>query len=327
MAKKVKLLDATTKYVYTDEFGIMENRVALRLNNYDYSVLEIRENGAPRKLKREDFWDLPKLFNQDIYYYGNKIIVKEASYGATSSNVKATLNNYSSFNKLYETYVYEVDSNTSEFLYDYEIEEGMLIYYTNSSERGTYKVTELYPQPNNSKNLCRIESLVNGKEIIVPCTSYNANGKVANTNSMLLHKVPYAKYNERKNELVIFNESINEKALQPFAECFSQDRTKANVYWQSIPEASQYIVALYKYVARDDIKAKLYHLQDYIVERNVCRQTLDNLAYGEYIVTITAEDRGGNEIAKSRGIRLKWGNLEYESIHFPGFFDKTIENK
>ena len=327
MAKKVKILDANTEYVYSDEFGIIQNKIALRLNSYDYSSLEIKENGMLRKLERRDFWDLPKLFNQDIYHYGNKIVVNEASYGATTSKLKATLDNYGSFDKLYNTYVYELDSNTTEFLYDHEIEEGMLVYYISSNQRGTYKVTDVYPQPNNSKSLCRIESIVTGNTVTVPCTSYNANGKLSSTSNIRLHKVPYEKYKDRKNELVIFNESLNEEALQPFAECFSQDRTRANVYWQSIPEASQYIVALYKYVARDDIKTRLYHLQDYIVERNVCRQTLDNLAYGEYIVTITAEDRGGNEIAKSRGIRLKWGNLEYENIHFPGFFDKTIENK
>ena len=155
-----------------------------------------------------------------------------------------------------EVYEYSDDCNKNEYLYDYEIEEKQFVRF---KQGGTYKVVEVYPQPNKENMLCRVCSVVNGSTSDIPCSTYSS-GKQQQT-SITLYKVPYGKYPERINELDIFDSELCELRLNPFWEFgsytmpsggdYSQHTTShkmsaGNLYWQPIEEAASYKVSLYK---------------------------------------------------------------------------------
>lgn len=105
------------------------------------------------------------------------------------------------------------------------------------------------------------------------------------------------------NELDQFNDSLNEIHLQPLLSRHPE-RDLINIVWQPIDDAARYIVKLYKYVNKAD-RRKVYFLKDYVAERNehfVAIKDIVSSIYSECIIVVTAENREGEIIARSRGI-------------------------
>ena len=105
------------------------------------------------------------------------------------------------------------------------------------------------------------------------------------------------------NELDQFNDSLNEIHLQPLLSRHPE-RDLINIVWQPIDDAARYIVKLYKYINKAD-RRKVYFLKDYVAERNehfVAIKDIVSSIYSECIIVVTAENREGEIIARSRGI-------------------------
>lgn len=117
------------------------------------------------------------------------------------------------------------------------------------------------------------------------------------------------------SEFKQFNESKNEIWLSPYAEqghtweygsSVSHGYSKihcVNVFWNKIDAAADYIVSLYKQFDRPYLQ-RVYHLKDYVVDRNDGFLVINDLLGDGYIITVKAENRNGEEIALSRGISV-----------------------
>ena len=103
------------------------------------------------------------------------------------------------------------------------------------------------------------------------------------------------------NELDQFNDSLNEIHLQPLLSRHLE-RDLINIMWQPIDDAARYIVKLYKYVNKAN-RRKVYFMKDYIAERNEHFVAIkDIIGVENRIIVVTAENREGEIIARSRGI-------------------------
>lgn len=151
--------------------------------------------------------------------------------------------------------------------------------------KGFCNVKEIYPDPYQRRYICKAVTSSNeeieiglddGKFVCVPMDCKN------------------------ENELAIFNESVNELFLQPLVQR-NIDGNLINVIWQPIKDAARYIVKLYRYVCADN-RRKVYFLKDYEVDRNEHLLIIENLIIDGHIVVVTAENRAGEVVAKSRGI-------------------------
>ena len=160
---------------------------------------------------------------------------------------------------------------------------GDLIYY---NRVGTYRITELY-EPNTEKKLFKAEYLYSGTEL-----------EVTEEIEDDVYKVPYIDY---PSENLKFNEMLNENALRPYV---LHDGATYNIYWIPLEEASRYTVSLYKVISGNKSR-KIYHLQDYYAERNTCYLVIEKLVGSGYIFCVSAENREGEIISKSRGITDK----------------------
>ena len=164
----------------------------------------------------------------------------------------------------YETPIYSNIKVGDEFLY-----EGM----------GVCKVTKLYDYP-NTKSFCEVETKDNKKFNI---QWYDEK----------FYNLPYK---DNFNELDELKAKKYDYAFEP-AICKEADIL--NVMWQPINDAVGYTVKLYKYLNRNAYK-KLYHLQDYNVNRNTCFLSVSGLVGKGYYVVIIAENRDGEQIASSQ---------------------------
>ena len=206
--------------------------------------------------------------------------------------------------------VWQISNTNLEVLMDFEIKQDMLVACKNEGGRlKTWKVVELYHQPNYQNMLCKLQSITDATIMEIPCYPLDSNGKRITNNDTYakktLYKVPYVEYTQRKNELEVFDIEIREAELNPFWVQSAAGSGKGNLYWQPIEEASQYTVSLYKYRPMDSLEKKLYLLEKFVVDRNKRWITLDNLFGNNYIVQIEAENRNGLPVALSRGIPIQ----------------------
>ena len=103
------------------------------------------------------------------------------------------------------------------------------------------------------------------------------------------------------SELAQFGDSLHELALQPMA---LVNENLINVMWQPIEEAVEYEIKLYRYVNEPQMR-KLYHLKDYSVARGDHFLSIPGvITKGELIVVVTAQNRVGELVARSRGILM-----------------------
>lgn len=144
---------------------------------------------------------------------------------------------------------------------------------------GVCKVTKLYDYP-NTESFCEVETKDNKK---INIQWYDEK----------FYNLPYKdNFNER-------DELMAKKYDYAFEPAICKESDILNVMWQPINDAAGYIVKLYKYLDRDAYK-KIYHLQDYNVNRNTCFLSVSGLVGKGYYVVIIAENRNGEQIASSQ---------------------------
>lgn len=324
------------KYVVKDYFGInIEKELSLKDN-------DIYCKNGEMSFKHLTNKQLANIFKLDLYTLKSRVD-DNARYGYSfapteqnvvrldsvrkvvlrwqNESVEGTPNNKKAITEFLskEVYEYSDDFNKNEYLYDYEIKEKQFVrfykddYGRDNPNIGTYQVIEIYHQPNKKNKLCKVCSLVGGKTIDIPCSTYSS-GKQQQT-STTLYKVPYEKYPKRINELDVFDSEVCEFKLSPFFErC--KDGDGGNLYWQTIDEAASYKVSLYKYRFEEFVEKKLYLLEEFEIDRNKHWLTIDNLYDGNYIIRLTAENRNGMPIAISRGIPVKFAGKDNKSQYW-----------
>lgn len=91
-----------------------------------------------------------------------------------------------------------------------------------------------------------------------------------------------------------------ELELQPYAE---RDGHSAVICWLALQGAASYQVTLFRRVEKPGY-APLYHLADYELDRGTHFLSLSGLVGTGYLFRLTALDRAGKELARTRGINL-----------------------
>ena len=75
--------------------------------------------------------------------------------------------------------------------------------------------------------------------------------------------------------------------------------------WQPIEDASRYIIKVFQYQDNENNMKKLYFFKNYEIDRNVHFITINDYIINSYMIfVITAENREGNVVAQSRGIKI-----------------------
>jgi uncharacterized protein (UPF0248 family) len=162
-----------------------------------------------------------------------------------------------------------------------DLQEGKKYFYIGS---GVCKVVKVYDYPNKqSNNVCRIV-FANGVEQDV----------LIGDKRFVYIPLEY------KSELLQFNKTLNELALQPVMQR-NQEHNLINVMWQPIEDAARYVVKLYRYVNTEN-RRKVYFLKDYEVDRNEHFLSINDLIVNGHIIVVVAENRSGEVVAQSRGI-------------------------
>lgn len=179
----------------------------------------------------------------------------------------------------------------TEIARQYDIKLGDKIFY-NGKIRGVCEVVKVYDYPDDFNRLIRVKRLfkidaTGEDEFDVKCGEY------------CLYFVPYEDKCNAESELNQFNERKNEFDLLPYV---FKEGNVVNVQWRSVNAAARYIVELYRHVSQWP-KPELYKLQSYEIDRNVCHLQIEALIGKGFIFRVIAEDREGNMVAKSRGIR------------------------
>lgn len=155
-------------------------------------------------------------------------------------------------------------------------------------DKGVCEVTKVYDYP--------------VKEVDSLCDVIYKDGTTETINRSDI-RFGYIPLDDVVNELDQFNDSLNEIHLQPLLSRHPE-RDLINIVWQPIDEAARYIVKLYKYVNSTN-RRKVYFLKDYVAERNehfVAIKDIVSSINSECIIVVTAENREGEIIARSRGI-------------------------
>ena len=158
-------------------------------------------------------------------------------------------------------------------------------------DRGKSKITSIYPQPNENNLMFQAMLDFDGCDK----TPFN----ISFTDK--IYVLPYAEQPIAETER--FNESKNEILLSPYV---IKDGRTVSVYWYKALDAADYIISLYKKTDRQYIQS-IYHLKDSIVDRNEGFLVIDDLLGDGYIITVKAENRNGEVIALSRGIKTENG--------------------
>ncbi len=117
------------------------------------------------------------------------------------------------------------------------------------------------------------------------------------------------KYVKIDEEYTFLNSSINAEKLNAHN---TKNQNSAMVIWKPIDNAVLYNVELYFYmngqIANTTIsfyERRLYKLETSQVDRNVQYKTFSNLGAGLYYIRVLAEDKEGNVIAQSLGLKCQ----------------------
>lgn len=149
---------------------------------------------------------------------------------------------------------------------------------------GKVKIKEVYQFPNSKNHIFKAEDTENNSlEITLDSELY------------------YLPYDHRKDLLDEIDEANNELLLSPRLSNIKEMPGVYNIYWKPVLEASRYIVTVYKLI--DTLRGVYYKLAEYDVDRNTYFLALDKLVGSGFVFKVCAEDRNGNIIAKSRGIK------------------------
>lgn len=325
--KKVRLVDAQSNKIYLDDLGIVSSNnstgpikieCVIRCSEFRggynlFSDVFVKDEDKFRNVTKEDLeliFDMQLYVNKSLINGGQPTLIhiSEIHLSAIGKRIVANQDDKKPFYELLHTLCYELPTGYNyNKIESYEIKEGMLICYAKSASApfgvvrpqslqqngtySTYRIEKLYHQPNRQQLLASARNIVTDELVEL---SY----------SDIIYKVPYENY-DKADEFAIFDDEIEEIALQPFWED-GYKGIKGNLYWQPLEEASQYIISVYKYNPSYKGIRKLYLLEKLMVERNKCWITIDNLFGDNYILRLEAENRSGEIIGRTRGIPVKY---------------------
>lgn len=162
-----------------------------------------------------------------------------------------------------------------------DLQEGQKYYYIGE---GVCEVVEVYDYPKQQSNIICKVAFANSSEKNI----------IIGDKRFVYIPLNY------KSELLQFNTTINELALQPILQ-MSQEHNLINVMWQPIEDAARYIVKLYRYVNADN-RRKVYFLKEYELDRNEHFLSINDIIVNGHIIVVVAENRSGKIVAQSRGI-------------------------
>lgn len=323
--KKVSIMDAIGHDVFLENYGIVTisfysyafnvgrgEQVSpgqlFKATNADYFE-SLSRNGYDVNVIRNESWDSetyymrdPNKSNNDYYGYSYNHRLRKGQEKETK--IKSLSITFSiHYNAIGQMRHHDSESLTLEFktkkeMNDYtiwvlesfnesklkrpdlvDIKLNDLYYYVCY---GVAKVVKVYEYPNKMNVICDIETERGGKTSIDSSCS----------------NLYYLPYNEPKSKLLILDKCDNELALMPYV---IREGQTFNVYWKAMDEAADYIISLYKIIEANGRK-DLYHLNDYIVERNENMFIISSLVGSTFVFKVSAEDRSGKKIAVSRGI-------------------------
>lgn len=327
--KKINWKTALGKVVFDDELGFIRvGEILYAINGYRPSDLYEEKDGAKHQLEIDSIKsdEMMALFDKKLYvregstytrngyqYHYKEIIVDKIdltlSYERNDrSNGYSRRCNYdytlviSKENKArlkYLRYVWTCNELQDEhfspssfckkpLLKDLRAGDSLLYDEPYNHVLKRCKIVRLLPQPNKDNKMFTAVWDYEGSDNNSFGVSFTGN----------VYVLPYDE--QPVSELAQFNESKNEFDLSPYA---VKSGDVVNVYWNKIDDAAQYIVSLYKYYDRPYLQ-KLYHLKDFIVDRNDGFVSIVGLIEQGNIVTVKAENRNGEEIARSRGIKV-----------------------
>lgn len=301
--KKVKITASNAKdvEVYSDLFGIFRNgriwigevyvnkqwlpsgRVFYKRTKKLYErVMELSSN------KIYEIFDIVAYTSAKLSDYINDSTAQEVKidkikvcFGDTYQNIIFDKKNIGDLKNM-TVYISEDGSKINLVPANFSIlKVGNRVYYSGA---GTCTILHIY-ETNSAGKLCRLESIKDKKVYEI-------------SSGQRLYQLPY----EPQNVFGFLNESLNESLLMPFID---GEKQTINVCWQGIEAASQYCVSLYRYFNVNNFR-KVYHLNDFIVDRNTTYLAIPHLVRLEkLIVTVSAENREGEIIAKSHGMNLQ----------------------
>lgn len=159
-----------------------------------------------------------------------------------------------------------------------------------------------YFSPENGKIIItNINKDINSEEKDVVFFEYkNIAGHKEQVYDLQNEYIYYLPYDDVKNPLNEINRGYNEHLLSPIAQ---KKDDKCIVFWNKIDEAACYHIRIFKNHNR-----YLYDIGEYTVDRSKRLFTIDNLLGEGYIFKVYAEDRNGEKISISRGIKLSSDN-------------------
>ena len=307
-AKKVPICEAINKVIYSDTYGLATLSLAgVSINNkrgepIREQIYVLDQNNRMVILRDrlgyflENDWNAVSLFiidpNKRNNYWGSHEYLqpgyeKAVAFASITLNIQyngaVTANENLHFTSKKELEKYSVLISETGFQKKHpllgEIKVGEKYYYEGM---GTVTVDEIYPYPQRNNHFCKVSNSSGvTRDIGIDCANFY-----------------YLPTESRKSVLSVLDESVNELALFPYV--VKEDKN-LNVYWKPIEEAAEYIVSLYRVITFNGEK-DLYHLSDYVVDRNECFFSIDGLIGATFIVRVTAENRNGEVIAKSRGM-------------------------
>lgn len=303
--KKVNIFETYGKKVYSDQYGPINCKFTFKVyvsssrEWYDASSLFLKVGKTYERLSdKYQTIDFKKIFGrklfirQNNYYYRYNSIPQsdDDAKCIAFSEIKFEFNNFDLHIKKSDKKAFDIDVWVAEndnwkmrrAIY-HQLKKGDFVYY--AGLKCTCEVV-LVNEPHILKSLFIIKPL--NDEKLLPVNPDDDN-------------VYWLPYEEHNSELAVFSEMKNELALSPYV--LKEDNIR-NVFWQPIEEASCYTVSIYKFYVNKNNEClnRLYHMEDCIVDRNCHFLTLEHLIGGDYIFVVSAENRGGEIIAKSRGI-------------------------
>ena len=282
----VKYMNAKEKYVSIKELKGEDILNVFSQKLYTKAATTSKKTTSKSASSKSEALDVLEIDAVKIYF---GYLRRSGYYYNYNNNDKSLVFSKKEINKLktMNVYFYEEGGDIELTHVNFGIlKEGENVYYP---EAGTCKVLHIY-EPNVSDKLCKLESLYDNKTYEIQGNGYD------------LYQVPY----ENRNIFSFLNIADNENLLKPFI--LGEGQTM-NVCWQGVEGASQYCVALYRFYQSGNTK-KVYHLKDFIVDRNTTYLSVTGLvSISKCIVTVSAENREGEMIAKSRGIGFDNGGL------------------
>lgn len=270
---------------WKDEYiQICENQDNLRwlLNEYDWKsndLFLLYENGN-------------RVQQLSSYYYGHrdveykssivkKITLVFRSNPDSSSHFDFKLE-FNSKEEMLKYMVYYVQKGTLKKPLIQDIKKGNHFYF---ERHGTVEVVELNDYPSKGTILCRVQKIISDSDVKEKYDiDYSRNG------------LYYLPYDTPKDDYEKYDYNLNEISLQPHVEVMEKTY---NIFWKKMEDASNYIVSMYKVVINYGDR-EIYHLKDYVIDRNECFLSIDNLVGGKFFFKVFAENRKGEKIAVSR---------------------------